>query len=216
MQEIQQAPNNYELCCREWQQRFLQMDHQALTERLPGMQKEGDRLTLSYFGRPVSILLKDGSICQRPGEEPLSVNDRLSLYTLLGYCREGAALSDQWVPFRLVRGAGPFNAAFEQHLLKPFAQGFSGHLEQLHAAARSLGGKLLPQGDAGYQIDTFECIPLRFLFWEGDEEIAAQANILFDYSVTDFIHVESTVLLATAGVRRLARRAQVQLPPEMF
>lgn len=42
----------------------------------------------------------------------------------------------------------------------------------------------------GYEIRAFDCMPMRFFFWERDEEFEAQGNILFDYSATDFNHVE--------------------------
>ena len=43
------------------------------------------------------------------------------------------------------------------------------------------------------------------------KEFEAQANILFDYSATDFNHVESAVSTAEMGVRRLAEVAGLPL-----
>ena len=50
-------------------------------------------------------------------------------------------------------------------------------------------------------------MPMRFFFWERDEEFEAQGNILFDYSATDFNHVESAVSIADSGIKRLAELA---------
>ena len=47
-------------------------------------------------------------------------------------------------------------------------------------------------------------------------EFSAQANILYDYSVTDYIHVESTVSLATEGILRLAETAGLELKGNIF
>lgn len=79
-----------------------------------------------------------------------------------------------------------------------------------------LGGKELPQGDVGYEIRAFECMPMRFFFWERDEEFEAQGNILFDYSATDFNHVESAVSIADAGIRRLAELADLPVRGKSF
>ena len=57
---------------------------------------------------------------------------------------------------------------------------------------------------------------MRFLFWEGDEEFPAQANLLFDRSATDYIHGESIVTLAAAGVHRLAKLAGLPLDRRAF
>ena len=48
------------------------------------------------------------------------------------------------------------------------------------------------------------------------EEFEAQANILFDYSATDFNHVESAVSTAEMGVRRLAEVAGLPLKGKSF
>lgn len=74
-------------------------------------------------------------------------------------------------------------------------------------AFEKLGGKKIPFSDIGYQIDAFSCIPMRFLFWDEDDEFPAQANILFDKSATDFIHVESTVTIASVGIAMLTEAA---------
>ena len=66
----------------------------------------------------------------------------------------------------------------------------------------------------GYK--AFECIPVRFLFWEGDEEFPAQGNILFDASATDFIHGESVVTIAVIGLMRLANLAGIAMDRSAF
>jgi hypothetical protein len=75
----------------------------------------------------------------------------------------------------------------------------------------AMGGKKLPYSDMGYQVDAFKCIPVRFLFWEGDDEFPPQANMLFDSSATDFIHGESIVSIAMVGLAQLAEIAGLPL-----
>ena len=80
--------------------------------------------------------------------------------------------------------------------------------EELENAFEKLNGLRLPLGDVGYQIDAFS--------WDCDDEFEAQANILFDYSATDFNHVESAVSTAEMGVRRLAELAGLPLKGKAF
>lgn len=68
----------------------------------------------------------------------------------------------------------------------------------------------------GYEIDAFDCIPIKFLFWDGDDELSAQGNLLFDASATDFIHVESIVTIAAVGLKKLADLANVLLDRSCF
>ena len=137
----------------------------------------------------------------------------MNIYNLFWYSKENVSLQERWVPFRDVRNAGPFAPAFESNILKPFAMTFEGKTEKLRRAAEKMGGQPVRQGDAGYIVHAFSCIPMQYLFWDGDEEFPAQGNILFDYSVTDFIHVESTVTLAEEGIIRLAELAGITCPP---
>jgi hypothetical protein len=51
-------------------------------------------------------------------------------------------------------------------------------------------------------------MPIRFLFWDGDEEFPAQANILFDENITEFTHEETVVTIASDGVRCLTDAAR--------
>ena len=88
--------------------------------------------------------------------------------------------------------------------------------EELENAFEKLNGLRLPLGDVGYEIRAFDCMPMRFFFWERDEEFEAQGNILFDYSATDFNHVESAVSTAEMGVRRLAELAGLPLKGKAF
>lgn len=198
------AVNNYEVWREDWRKRFLSMDHDALLKKLPFLRKSDARIWLSYFSTDCALRLSDGRI-----EAPhnLAINDELNIYTLLWYAKPDAALTGEWIPFVQLKNASPFGPAFQKGNLAPFAATFSGHKDLLEQALLSLGGQKLRHGDVGYQIDVFPCIPIQILFWEGDDEFPAQANLLFDRSAVDFIHVESVVTIASQTLNILAQIA---------
>lgn len=199
------SPDNYEKWCTEWQQRFLTLDQDRLLHQIPGLDADGDYLTLSYYHSRYGIRRDTGEILCLEDPHPLTIFTRLNLYTLLWYCTEHAALTGEWMPFRSLKNASPFGPAFQKTVTDVFAKTFSGHLPELEQSCRTLGGKKLPHSDAGYQIDAFACIPVQFLFWDRDEEFPAQANILFDRGATGFIHVESLVSVASEGLSLLTK-----------
>ena len=116
-------------------------------------------------------------------------------------------MSGRFVPFREVKRAAPFDAAFKRNVLDAAARTFDGHLAELHRACQALGGRPLKQGDAGYEILAFDCMPLQFVFWDGDDEFPAQANILFDADITDFLHEETVVCVGDELFRRLVEES---------
>lgn len=208
--------SNYIKLCEDWAEKFLKMDQKDLKRRVPELKEENGFLTIVHFGRKFGISQKDGSIHSLDGQREPDTTEMLNIYTLLGYAKENAFFMDKWVPFADLRNARPFAPAYKIGETDVFSATFSGHGKELKEAFQKLGGKKLPQGDVGYEIRAFECMPLRFFFWEKDEEFEAQGNILFDYSATDFNHVESAVSVADVGIRRLAELAGVPVRGKSF
>lgn len=208
--------NHYEKWGREWQERFLTLDQEALMKKLPELKEEGDCLTIRHFGRKYAISRRTGELTASDRDENVSLNTRLNIYTLLWYCSPLAMKSGEWVPFRQLKDASPFGPAFQKGVVDALAATFSGHMEALLTAGKKLGARRLSLADAGFELDAFACIPMRVLFWEGDEEFPAQANILFDKNATSFIHVESIVTIASEGLERLTEAAGLPLKGSPF
>ena len=79
--------------------------------------------------------------------------------------------------------------------------------EELRKACEALGGTLLPQGDVGYVLPVFPFLNIAVLFWDKDEEFEAQANMLFDSEITEFMHEENVVCVAADAVYYLTLAA---------
>ena len=212
----EERTSNYIKLCDEWAEKFLQMEKKELMNRLPELKEEDGYLKITHFGVPFGIRLDNGRIDRLDGRAKANTTEMLNIYTLLGYAKEGVFFMNKWVPFADLRNARPFAPAYKVGETDVFGATFSGHEKELREAFGKLGGKELPQGDVGYEIRAFECMPMRFFFWERDEEFEAQGNILFDYSATDFNHVESAVSIADAGIRRLAELADLPVRGKSF
>ncbi|MBS6397132.1 MAG: DUF3786 domain-containing protein [Clostridiales bacterium] len=202
-----QTTDNYALVCAQWQERFLSLDLQKLLQKLPGLQDQGEMLTIDLFHRTYGIRKATGEILSLDSQTPISLFTKLNIYTLIWYCREQPSFADDWVPFRDLKNASPYGPAYQRTVINTFTRTFSGHTEALIFACEKLGGQRLDHGDVGYQLPTFLCIPMRIFFWDGDEEFPAQANFLFDRNCVDYIHVESIVTIASECVTRLAEEA---------
>lgn len=212
----EERTSNYIKLCDEWAEKFLQMEKKELMNRLPELKEEDGYLKITHFGVPFGIRLDNGRIDRLDGRAKANTTEMLNIYTLLGYVKENAFFMDKWVPFADLRNARPFGPAYKIGVTDVFAATFSGHAKELENAFEKLNGLRLPLGDVGYQIDAFSCEPMQFYFWDCDDEFEAQANILFDYSATDFNHVENAVSTAEMGVRRLAELAGLPLKGKVF
>lgn len=190
-----------------WREKYLKLDRLELKERFR-LEDDGEAHYITYFNQRYRLDQRTGMITLE--EEPqreLAFNTVMTIYHLFYYSKPGARVAGSFVPFREVKRAAPFDAAFQRNVLEAAARAFDGRLEELRRACEALGGQRLKQGDAGYRIYAFDCMPLEFIFWDGDEEFPAQANILFDADITDFLHEETVVCVGDELFRRLVEES---------
>ena len=199
--------SNYIKLCDEWAEKFLRMDKAELMKKLPELKQEDGYLKIIHFGVSFGVRESDGKIERLDGKTEANATEMLNIYTLFGYVKEQAFFMDKWVPFADLRNARPFAPAYKIGVTDVFAETFSGHAEELRKAFMKLNGTELPQGDVGYQINAFACEPMRFYFWDRDEEFEAQANMLFDSEITEFMHEENVVCVAADAVYYLTLAA---------
>lgn len=202
-----QKQSNYDKVIEEWRLRFLKMDQEALIEKF---QLESDEMAvyLTYFNHKMRIDRFTGVITYL--EEPQKIagfNTCMDIYNLFHYSIDIPVASGILVPFRQVKRVYPFEAAYKRTVLKTLQETFSGHVEELKKACEKLGGKPLPQGDAGYQLSVYPFLDIAVYFWDADDEFEAQANMLFDSNITDFLHEENVVCVAADAVYYLTEAA---------
>lgn len=201
--------DNYELTCEKWRRLFLEMDHEELVRRFQ-LKSDEEAIYIEYYGQLYRLDRKCGMITLASDPEyRLSFNTIIAIYNLFYYAKPEAKVRGVFVPFRQVKRAAPFDPAFQRTILKPLAKTFEGKAELMEKACLALHGTPVRQGDVGYIIQAFACMPLTVIFWDGDEEFNAQANILFDEDITDFLHEETVVCIASDLVRRLAEEAGI-------
>lgn len=201
--------DNYELTCEKWRKLFLEMDHGELVRRFQ-LKSDKNAVYIVYYGQEYRIDRMNGMITlTSEPEQKLSFNTIISIYNLFYYAKPEAEIRGEFVPFRKVKRAAPFDPAFQRTILRPLAGTFEGRAALMEKACLALNGSPVRQGDVGYVIHAFACMPLMVVFWDGDEEFNAQANILFDADITDFIHEETVVCIASDLVRRLAEEAGI-------
>lgn len=198
--------SNYTKVVEEWRKKFLTWDQEAICRKLHINTYDENEILLRYFGVLHRIDRKTGEItCPEKPEYRPGFDESMAFYNYFYYSREGAVNSGEWVNFRDVKSAGVFDLAFRNQVLIPFAESFSSHLKEFREAGEKQGFLPIPYGDAGFQVQAFPGVPMRVVFWDGDEEFPARITILYDKNVTDFIHPENVVMLGSDCMRTFQR-----------
>jgi hypothetical protein len=114
---------------------------------------------------------------------------------------EGEPLS-----FREIPGGGSiYFPAFQRNAIRPIIERFGERPQELIKAGERLGGTPIRRGDAAVEIPVFPKIPVTVIVWAGDEEIPANANILFDKTAKEQIHIEDLAVIGGVVAGKLVR-----------
>lgn len=129
----------------------------------------------------------------------------LILHYLKG-CRP--VLTNRWVAYRELPGAGFYFGAFVKRAVEPLKKVFGQNVSALKQAAVRLSATPIATGDAGLRFDPLPYAPLQIIVWEGDDEFPPEANILFDASAGQYLSPEDAAWLASLTVYRLMALAR--------
>ena len=199
--------SNYEQVIENWRKKFLEMDQETLIRKFD-LESDEEALYITYFSRKLRIDRKNGVITNqgaRPGFDTV-----MNIYNTFYYAAEHPVASGNLVAFRQVKRVYPFEAAYRRTIISRLQEIFSGKTAELEKACKALGGMPLPQGDVGYMLPVFPFLNIAVLFWDKDEEFEAQANMLFDSEITEFMHEENMVCVAADAVYYLTQAAGLQ------
>ena len=199
--------DHYNAVREHWRGRFLEMNHEEIAEKFH-LKIDAEYLYLIYFTHPFAVCRRTGRIVRldKPGFES-DFNIEVNFFNMFHYAVERPVPSRVLVPFRSVKRVYPFEAAYKKNTLAPFAKEYTHRAEALQHALDALKARRIPQGDAGGEIEILPGLRMAVTFWDADDEFPAQANMLFDSNITDYMHEENVVIVASDAVRFLREAA---------
>lgn len=166
---------------------------------------------LRFFNEPFVVDVYNKKIYQnRPDAPPTTVPEVSSfLATLIVHylCSvKDIDVEGSLISFRELPGGGDiYYPAFQKNAIQPIIQRFGENPVELIPAARPLGGKPIRRGDAAVELPVFPKIPVSVIVWSGDEEVSANANILFDITAKEQIHIEDLAVIGGVVAGKLCR-----------
>lgn len=197
------SQDNYALVVQHDISRFLQKDPQKISE-YTGLVIEKDHIIAPLFNEDFKVNIHSGEVtfARDNKGEPSSLQKMVILHHLVEV-KESPILAGEYVTIAGVKDAWVHQRAFENAGTIPLAREFSGRVEDFATAGKNLGGEAVPGGDHAFILKAFPMIPLKIIFWDGEEGIPPAANILFDKNITDFTHPEDVVGLGEMGAALL-------------
>jgi hypothetical protein len=163
-------------------------------------------IQLAYWGRPVRVRWED----LVPLDDQDTVLSRFDTAMLLYHLRlsDGAPPAGKWIGFRELPGGEFYHQAYLGYTGRRLAAAFGTEPTRFDQAAESLAGDPL-DGPAPHTW-AFAPLPrvqLAACLWPGDEEMPAQASVLFDAHAGHHLPIDGLALLGSGLTGRLLRAA---------
>lgn len=141
------------------------------------------------------------------------VPDVMATIIILNYLACAQPLPESapnWVSIKEIPGGMIFYSAFHKTAISVLIEVFGHQADQLRKVARFLGGQAGPFGNRSVVFKAFPEIPLCVVIWEGDEEVQANATILYDPSIELLLHSAISIDLGVYLAGQLKNLAAAQ------
>jgi hypothetical protein len=117
---------------------------------------------------------------------------------------DGSPIEGQWIGFRDLPGGEFYHQAYLGYTGRRLAEAFGSEPSRFDAAAQRLGGlRLDGPSPHTWAFTPLPRIPLAACLWPGDEDLAAQAAVLFDAGAARQMPIDGMALLGAGLTGRL-------------
>lgn len=152
-------------------------------------------------------LTKDTLVSASNGEIP-EIDAAILILHYLSFFQISAEVADKWVSLKEIPNGGMlFYPAFHKQVICNLIKAYGHQTGSFLECAASLGGQPVMFGDVAARFSVFPNTPLCVALWEGDDELPANATMLYDPSIQHFLHIESIIGLGYYLARRLIKVA---------
>ena len=154
-------------------------------------------LSVKFLADEYSVDLENKRVislsCNAPAKDFTAI---LILHYLIQKLKGLPALTEEWLTFREFSGIEGYYPAFKQRVIEPIIRKYGSSSQGLFSVLTRLPAKKVDLADAAIVLDVFEGVPTLIKLWGKDEEFAADANVLFDRSISAIFCTEDIVVLA--------------------
>jgi hypothetical protein len=159
---------------------------------------------VSFLGEHYQVRVSDRALLQSSGEPAGEMEAVLILHYLIGLLKHGYRPTGEWISFKETPGGKLFWPAFQESIIKPLVERFDKDPEGLARNLEDrLGGRRVEGGDVAVQLEAFPDIFVRMVFWKGDEELPAEASMLFDRGLNEIYCTEDVSVMLMAAAQRV-------------
>ena len=161
-------------------------------------------IVIDYLNQPYHIMIPDCKILREDSGTEAPLRDKILILHYFTGAKSTTTVGKS-IAYRQLPGGVSYFPAFSQRAIGPLVKDFGRSPELLRKAAAKLGGRDADYGDVSVTINAFDRVPITFVLWKGDEELAPNGNILFDANICDYLSTEDVTVLSETIIWKLVR-----------
>lgn len=157
---------------------------------------------IPFYGEMYAITFPDLNVQIEKTDKVCGLN-RSAMFLYYLQTADGSPLVGKWVAFRDLPGGLFYHKAYQGYSGDRLAKSIDNHVGVFERAAKTLGGIQLDVADAAFAFDALPRVRVAALYYAGDEDFPATANVLFDESASRYLPTDALAGVGSALVDRL-------------
>lgn len=186
-----------------WQE-LVRQDIGDISRRSEG-RLSGRDIVIEFMGSEYTASMEKESLTTRDGDRSNPFFEAIILHYLVN--AKDISQSGKKITFRELEGGSFYYGAFYNRTIAPLIDRFGKDPKELIPAGLGTGGSVIDMGDAAVEIPIFPKISFYIVLWEGDDEVAPNANVLFDSTSGYHLPTEDMAALGNMVASQLIRNA---------
>lgn len=159
---------------------------------------------IDYLNQPYRIMIPNCRISLEDSGIEAPLRDRILILHYFTRAK-GTPATGKSIAYKQLQGGVSYFPAFSHRTIGALVRKFGKTPDLLARAAANLGGRDSGYGDVSVTINAFDRVPVTFVLWRGDEEVAPNGNILFDANIPDYLVTEDVTVLCETIIWKLVK-----------
>lgn len=109
----------------------------------------------------------------------------------------------KYITFKEIEGGHVYYPAFLNTTIKQLVDEYGNNLEKFEEDMNKIGANKFNIGDSSYKIRFINDTYIVYVIWQGDEEIEASGNILFDSNIKYYFNAEDIAVIGGIPFSRI-------------
>ncbi len=159
--------------------------------------KTDKQLTVKFLSDEYVVDIDKKSVfsvsCNIPAKDYISI---ILLHYLAHSLKSNIPRTGKWFSFKELSAIEGYQAAFRKRVIEPIIRKYGKQPESLYTVLERFPGVKHEGADAAIVLEPLAGVTVLIELWGPDEEFGAEANILFDKSITSFFCTEDIIVFS--------------------